>query len=353
MRVSMRARVHRRRGVGLAAAPLLLVVLLVSAAACAAKSRESPSGQWHQTVLAANLDVPRAIALAPNGDVYVADSGATNAPGTGRVVRYTPRGQIETVLAGVSNERASLHGQTFAYGLSGVAVRGESVFVTVGAGAFVPAPFVGPNRLIRLAPDGSHRVLFEHGRFEDAQNPDQAEVDSNAAGVVADEDGTIWTADSSGNWVVRLSPDGVVLATGVFPRIAGASAIPVGLALGPDRNVYVTLFRCAEPTLGKGGIARVQADGSHDILVAGLNNPIAVAFDGMGVMYVLEFGVDYRRGTGRLLRFDKDTRQVLLDGLEFPTSLAVDPSGSLYITTIASPAGDRPGTGRLLRFDAR
>jgi hypothetical protein len=100
-------------------------------------------------------------------------------------------------------------------------------------------------------------------------------------------------------------------------------------------------------------VARVKPDGTYDIVASGLSNPIDVAFDAQGNLFVLEFAVDYAPATGRLVRVDADgAPTVVIDGLTYPTSVAFDPEGNAYITEIAAVSGGAAGTGKLLRFDA-
>jgi hypothetical protein len=85
--------------------------------------------------------------------------------------------------------------------------------------------------------------------------------------------------------------------------------------------------------------------------VSDLTTPIDVAFDATGVMFVLEFAADYTPGSGRLLRRSGRTAlEVMLDGLNFPTGLAADPAGGVYISEISGPAGGETGSGRLLHI---
>ena len=124
------------------------------------------------------------------------------------------------------------------------------------------------------------------------------------------------------------------------------------MAIGPDGDLYVALFRCRAPAIGKGAIARVRSDGSFSLVATALTGPIDVAFGPEGELYILEFASDYAPDTGRLLRMGSGaTPDVLLDSLNYPTSLAVDGAGRVYLTQMSAVAGGSPGTGRLVRFD--
>jgi sugar lactone lactonase YvrE len=303
------------------------------------------------------MDNPRAVAIGSDGTIYVADSGDPSEPFPGKVLRISPMGKLESILAPFSAFSANTSGETYVFGLSGVASSAGTLYVLLGVGAFLQNPIYAENHLVSIAPDGAITQLFSLAGFEAEHDPDGAGIDSNATGLAYAEDGSLWVTDAAGNWAALLIPSHEagepmdVAAVVVFPSVDGEDAVPTGIAVGPDGNAYVALFRCQQPTDGKGGIARIHPDGEYEIVVEGLSNPIDVGFDAAGRMYVLEFATDYAPGTGRLLVVREHGRvATVLDGLTFPTSLAISEQGTVYITEIASPAGGAAGSGRLLAF---
>jgi sugar lactone lactonase YvrE len=79
---------------------------------------------------------------------------------------------------------------------------------------------------------------------------------------------------------------------------------------------------------------------------------VDVAFDTRGRMYVLEFAVEYAPQSGRLLRVEADGEHVeVISNINFPTSIAFDGKGGLFISTIATPGGGDSGTGQLVHFN--
>lgn len=305
------------------------------------------------------LDNPRGVAIGQDGEIYVADSGDPSASYPGRVLRISPTGEMTPYVAPFSASPAGAAGGIYVTGLSDVAVSGDILYVLLGAGAFLQSPLYAENHLIAIRPNGKITDQFNARMFESEHNPDGAEIDSNAAGVAVDRDRVLWITDAAGNWVAQLVPSKavgdpwVVSVVTTFPDVSGEDAVPTGIAVGPDGNAYVALFRCQEPTRGKGGIARVEQDGTYEIVVSGLSNPIDVAFDPSGQMYVLEFAVDYAPRSGRLIRIGDDGDQTtVLDGLMYPTGVAFDPEGNAYITEMAAVSGGAAGTGKLLRFNS-
>lgn len=348
-----------------------LGVCLLLAAACRGGVRPEPTGRMPppavvdsgtsppaarigppvQLPVAGGLTSPRGIAFGLGGEIYVADSGSASEPSSGRVVRLGQDGGTSSILSRAANLTASPHGETYIYGVSDVAMRGDGLLVTVGFGVGTDDPLVAPNGLLELGTDGSRARLFDFDRVERERDPDGRGAGSNATGIAVAPNGTVWVSDAGGNWVAHLSPDGSVNGIVAFPAVDGEEAVPTGLAIGPDGHAYVALFRCLAPTGGKGGVARVKADGTYDIVASGLTGPVDVAFTPQGELYVVEFARDYAPKTGRLLRVGDDgTPEALVDGLNYPTSLAIDGSGRIYVAEMAAVAGGASGTGRLIRF---
>jgi hypothetical protein len=86
--------------------------------------------------------------------------------------------------------------------------------------------------------------------------------------------------------------------------------------------------------------------------VTGLSGPIDVAFGPDGTLYLLELAVDYAPATGGLSRIAASGAvEVLVDNLDYPTSLAVDDAGRAYVSQMAAVAAGTPGTGALVRFE--
>lgn len=330
-----------------------LVLLALALGAVAAPAAEPVRALRADPILVTGgLDSPRGLALGSGGEIYIADSGAAARPGSGRVVRVGPDGALTPLLSGAANATGTPHGETYIFGLSDVAVQGDGLLITVGVGSGVSGQGGGPNRLVRLGPSGGLAELFDLERFERERDPDGRGPGSNATGIAVAPDGGLWLSDAGGNWVARLADDGQVRAVVAFPMVDGQEAVPTGLAIGPDGELYVALFRCLVPTAGKGGVARVKADGSWEIVAAGFSNPIDVAFDAAGALHVLEFATDYAPDSGRLVRVGAGGQaDVLLDGLNYPTSLAIAASGTVYLTQMAAVSGGGPGTGKLVRFD--
>lgn len=298
-----------------------------------------------------NLDNPRGIAIDAHGDIVVADSGTATQPYSGRVVKVSSDGTTATLIQNVGNLASTQFGQKYIFGVSDVGVASDGVYTVLGLGAWISSPIFAPNRLIKLTATEKPRSVLDFNRLEQERNPDRLQLDTNASSVAVAADGTLWVSDAGGNWVARLTADGAVQTVVAFPTVGGEQAVPTGLAVGPDGSAYVALFRCQTPTTGKGGVARVLANGQYEIVASGFNNPVDVAFDTRGRMYVLEFAAEYAPQSGRVLRIGAAGEHIaVISNLNFPTSMAFDGKDGLYISTIATPGGGDSGTGQLLHF---
>ncbi len=181
---------------------------------------------------------------------------------------------------------------------------------------------------MRRDPAGDIASVFDFLRFERERDPEGQRADSNGTGIAVAPDRTLWVGDAAGNRVAHLAADGTILTVVAFPQVNGEQAVPTGLAVGPDGNAYVALFRCQVPTKGKGGVARVEPNGTYEIAAAGLSNLIDVAFNAEGRLHVSEFAVDYAPRSGRVLRVTGDgTITPGVEGLNNLTSFAIDGAG--------------------------
>ncbi|MEA2290508.1 MAG: tripartite motif-containing protein 71 [Solirubrobacteraceae bacterium] len=171
---------------------------------------------------AGHLDAPAAVAVAPGGDVLVADRGG--------VRRFGPDGTPAGAFA--------------ADDPAGIAVAGDgTVYVSE------------PGRVARFAPDGARLGAWA------ADDP---------RGLAVAADGAVWAAVAG----ALAHFDAAGAALGVTP-----ADDPVGVAAAPDGTLLVA-------ERGGDRVARVSADGARIGELAGFDQPRGVAVDCRGTVAV-------------------------------------------------------------------
>ena len=202
--------------------------------------------------------------------------------------------------------------------------------------------------LLRLGPAGGVTVLSN-----DFWNPFDFFVDG----------GTIYVIDSGRNSLERLDPDGRRTTLHRFPRLEIDSsrlsslsptefsekeayrvdAVPTGLAYRGDR-VFVSLFG-GFPYLERAGavvsLDRAATRAPARVEARGLDNPVDIAFDDAGTLFVLEHGrfdqaSGFLSGTGRLTiaGHGPDERRDVLTGLTRPVTLLMLASGGMAVSSL-------------------
>jgi sugar lactone lactonase YvrE len=156
----------------------------------------------------------------------------------------------------------------------------------------------------------------------------------NPNGIAVDSSGTLYIADTGNHAIRKVSPTGLVstLATGFGPIY--------GIALDSSGNIYVSDQINGSGTTG--AVKKVSSNGSVSTLVAsGLAGPAGLTLDSAGNVYVADSGNAVIRKitpTGAMSVFAGTSGSSgSNDGppgsgkLGFPTGVAFDPAGNLYI----------------------
>lgn len=119
-------------------------------------------------------------------------------------------------------------------------------------------------------------------------------------------------------------------------------AVPTGIA-HRDARLHVALFGGFPFLPGAGKVVSIPMAGDATeprLEVDQLNAPVAIAFGQDGAMLVLEHGTydqkaGFGKGSGRLLKFDRGERSVLLDGLTRPVSVLAWDARQFVISDLA------------------
>ncbi len=380
------------------------VLRLLPVAVAAALVTAAPASATHSRidvdVIARGLDNPRHVAVAADGDVYVAESGRggdhdtskscfNSAEGfactgaTGAVTKISRWGQFR-VVRGLASFAPDNGGS--AIGPHGIYVDGHDLYVTNGGPT---APWRGDDdtqtvlrhptlvaeepisrlygTLLKFPKHGHPRLVADLWRFERDVNPDaqlgNPLIDSNPVDVFADHK-RLLVADAGGNTVLSVADR--VRAVKVFPNIPmphpfvpGAivpmQAVPTGVVVGPDGATYVSQLTGFPFPIGGAKVFRIDPrSGAVTTYASGFTMAMDLAFGRDGTLYVLEIdsnsllqdGTDGaiwavpKRGAPRKLALPAGT-------LTEPGGIAVGHRGDLYVSNHSREAGN----GQVLRID--
>jgi hypothetical protein len=362
---------RRRLGTGLAIAGLAATLTAIRAPLHASATLE---------VVASGLANPRGLNFGPEGGLYVAEAGTGGtAPcivnSNNQFVCYGETGAVTRItLGGVPSQARLVTGLPSLAAPPGAAGAGAAAlgphdvdfqgrgngFVTIGA-ALDPArrfndavhpefAAVGANvgRLVRFQPNGKWAFAEDLSAFEEAANPDGGGFDSNPFGLLALPGREVFT-DAGGNSLNAVAANGSISNLAFFPnRTVGTAtfqAVPTGVALGPDGNLYLGQLTGFPFLLGQANVYRVPANGgTPEVFASGFTKIIDLAFASDGSLYVLQIsstgGPPPQGGTGSLIRVSADgTAKTTIvapgAGLVAPGGIAIDRDGSIYVTNFS------------------
>jgi sugar lactone lactonase YvrE len=350
---------HRRALVALATVGAVLVA--------AASASAAPKA----TVFAKAVDNPRALALGPDGTLYVASAGHAGPTCldkkkedcigfSSRVLAYSPAGAKRVVAKGLLSGGGG--DGSFATGADGVAIGPDGHVYTVTTSgtpkdiAGAPKKFGAAAGKLFDVTSGTPNPLAAIDAFEWAHNSDGVKGDrnSNPYAVLALADRRI-VADAGANAILGVDAAGTVSLLAVIPKNGKNQPVPTSLALGPDGAVYV-----GELALGAGKnkarIWRVPLDGTPPSLFAtGFTTITGLAFAPDGSLYVSELTLDPNKlaPKGAIVHRRADgTKTTYKKSIAYPAGVAVAADGSLYVsnnsvlpahTPKKSPFGGRGG----------
>ena len=201
-------------------------------------------------------------------------------------------------------------------------------------------------RIRRVDPGGTIPTLAGNGErgFSGDGGPAVEARLNDPWDVTVDEDGNVYIADSYNHRVRRVDPAGIISTfagngPGAFagdggPAVQARLNNPVGLAVDGDGNIYIAdndnrRVRRVDPTgiistfAGNGPGAFTRAAGPA--VEHSLGDPVRLAVDGGGKVYITD------SFWGRVLRVDPAGTISNLARFSNPKGVAVDGAGNLYI----------------------
>ena len=144
----------------------------------------------------------------------------------------------------------------------------------------------------------------------------------NSLSLAFDSKGNLFVGDADPRAIYKFTPDGKksTFATGVSS---------FGMAIDRSDNVYVS---------GSDSIFKFTPEGVKSTFASGLGNPIDLAFDKTGNLFVADMAVFDARLGRSIFKFSPDgTKSTFTSGLEHPIDIAVDGAGNLFVTEVTAP----------------
>lgn len=346
------------------------------------------------TEVVGGLDSPRGVAIGADGTIYVAESGAGGTepcvehPELGRIC-FGATGGISAVTDGAAtrlvdglSSTLTATGETI--GPSDVTVDADGAvwFLVGGPGAGaadgrdgVPDDAAADmGQLYQIDAEGNAQSVADLAAYETANNPDadqpgNAEPDSNVNGLVATADGAA-IADAGANALLLVDGAGDISVAAVFPVVfqpapedpsaspdpAATPAmipmdpVPTSVAIGPDGAFYVGQLTGFPFPPGGASVFRVVPGEVPAVYASGFTNVIDVAFASDGTLYVLEIAHDGllsadpaagppQGGLWKVPAGGGTPELIVSDGLVMPGGMAVAEDGTVYVSTCAVCVG--------------
>jgi len=218
--------------------------------------------------------VPQAVAVGPDGTLYVGAYGA--------VVRVSRDGTIH-LFAGGGTDYTGADGPA-----TQAKIAGDQLGLAVGSDGSVYISQYYDRRVSRVTPDGMLHtvagVLFGQDQQEREGVPATESGLDDPTDVAIGSDGTLYITCSGSRRVRAVRPDGIIttvagngLASGPIgdggPAVTAALYEPTGLAVGPDDSLYISDDRLER-------VRRVRPDGTITTVAGNGHAGTAVIGDG-------------------------------------------------------------------------
>ena len=294
---------------------------------------------------------PTDVELAPDGSLYIADSNS------GRI----RRGDLDGVITNVAG---TYPGGDYGDGGPATEARLDRPHgIAFGPDGSLYIADTYNHRIRRVGPDGMISTVAGTGDSSyrgDGGPATQTTLDFPRDVAVA-PDGSLYIADTRNNRIRRVSTDGIIstVAGAGYPGYGGDGgpaieaglSSPGGLAVAPDGSLYIAdTYNHRIRRVGTDGIITTVAgtyyrgyfgDGGPAI-EAGLNHPEGVTVGPDGSLYIADtLNQRIRRvgpdgiirtlaGTGEI-GYDGDERPATGAMLNYPSGVAVDFDGNLYV----------------------
>lgn len=321
---------HRKFTLVFAAAVLLLLIVPVFA---------------QDDAVVSGLVNPRGITFDADGNLYVVEAGnggsltvegpfgPTDAGGTGQVTRVSPDGEAEAIIMNLGSMTAGNP-----RGAQDFLVTEDSYWLLLGENS---RSFPFSNALVELDKETLRvKTYVDLLTIELEQDPDgNPNGESNPTSFAVAPDGTVYIANAGCNCLLSWTREGGVQVAAAWPFDTD-NPVPTSVAVGPDGDIYVG-FLTGFPFPEGGSRIERWSGGALKQSYTGLTAVVDVLVTADGAIYATEFGV-FNNGwsPGRVVMVTESAITPLLEGLNAPWGLALDPAGGLFVSVGAAGGGN-------------
>ena len=326
------------------------------------------------TVVATGLDSPRGLKFGPDGNLYVAEGGpggdettvgqCEQAPSPigpytgqatgGRISMIDHDGVVTTVTDQLPTSKTNPLMGFLASGVADVAFVGNTLYALLAGAGCSHGVANTNNGIVRVNPDHSTTLVANLSSYQMA-NPtavveeDDFEPDGTWYSMVSVR-GDLYAVEPNHGEIVRVSPNGNIA------RVVDVSAYEghvVPTAIAYHGNFYFANLNTFPQEVGSAKVWKLTPNGRIQDDLSGFDMVLGLVFDKYDRMYVLELSAEQPAPapfTGRITRVQPNgERDIVADGLMFPTGMTYGPDGNLYVSTFG--LGTPPGSGQVVRVD--
>lgn len=327
------------------------------------------------SVVATGFNNPRGLTFDADGNLYVAEGGrggsntTTSAqcqqvpapvgpysgrPTGGRISKIDKNGLVTTVVDTLPSSQTSPAIGGLISGVASVAFVNDTLYALLaGAGCSHGVPSV-PNGVVRINPNHTWTMIANLSDYQQSHpttviEPDDFEPDGTWFSMIAVK-GALYAVEPNHGEVDKITTNGQISRV-IDVSASQGHAVPTSLAY--HGNFYVGNLSVFPQDIGSAKVWKVTPSGQIKVDTTGFNMVTGLVFDNFDQMYVLELSAEHHAPTpfsGRITRVHPNgAKEVVADGLMFPTGMTLGPDGNLYVSNFGF--GTPPGTGTIVKID--